>query len=72
MVTFWLPSKYHNTHCVKNVQIRSIFYSVFSRIQSEYGKIRTRKNSAFGHLSHNDRFENLSIFSFSYKSMALK
>ena len=31
--------------CVKNVQIRSFF-------QSEYGKIRTRKNSVFGHFSH--------------------
>ena len=26
--------------------------SVFSRIHSEYGKIRTRKNSVFGHFSH--------------------
>ena len=41
-------------HCVKSVQIRRFFWSVFSRIrteyrvslriQSEYGKIRTRKN----------------------------
>ena len=46
------------THCVKSVQIRSYFWSVFScirteygfygvniRIQPEYRKIRTRKNS---------------------------
>ena len=26
-------------------------YGVFLRIQSEYGKIRTRKNSVFGHFS---------------------
>ena len=39
-------------HCVKSVQIRSFFRSAFSRIQSEYGKIRTRKNSVFGHFSH--------------------
>ena len=37
-------------HCVKSVQIRS-FYSVNLRIQSEYRKIRTRKNSVFGHFS---------------------
>ena len=45
-------------HCVKSVQIRSLFWSVFPRIQTEYGaidytsvfspntgKCRTRKNS---------------------------
>ena len=50
--------------CVKSVQIRSFFWSVFSifglnteiyavnfRIQSEYGKIGTRKNIVFGHFS---------------------
>ena len=31
-------------HSSKNVQIRSFFWSVFSRIQSKYRKIRTRKN----------------------------
>ena len=48
------------------VQIRSFFWSVFSRIRTEYrkryfaslrihsecGKIRTRKNYVFGHISH--------------------
>ena len=49
-------------HCIKSVQIRSFFWTVFSRIrteygeillhiQSEYGKIRTRKNSVFRHFS---------------------
>ena len=50
-------------HCVNCVQIRSLFWSVFSRIRTEYGeivflriqsecgKIRTRKNSVSGHLS---------------------
>ena len=37
-----------NLHCVKCVQIRSFFWSVFSsvnlRIQSEYRKILTRKS----------------------------
>ena len=38
-----------NTHCVKNFQIRSFFWSVLSRL-------RTRKNSAFGYFSHSDIF----------------
>ena len=44
-----------NSHCVKSVQIRSFFWSVYGVslcIQSEYGKIRTRKKSVFGHFSH--------------------
>ena len=28
------------SNCVKSVQIRSFFWSVFSRIQTEYGEIR--------------------------------
>ena len=36
---------------VKCVQILSFFWSVFSRIRTEYGKKRTRKNSVFGHFS---------------------
>ena len=48
-------------HCVKSVQIRSFFWSVFYciwteygdlRSKSEYGKLRTRKDSVFGHFSH--------------------
>ena len=38
----------------ESVQIRSFFWPVFSRIQSECGKIRTRKTSVFGHFSHID------------------
>ena len=38
-------------HCVNSVQIRSFFWSIFSCIQSKCGKIRTRKNSVFGHFS---------------------
>ena len=37
---------------VKSVQIRSFLWSLFSRIQFEYGKIRIRKNFVFGHFSH--------------------
>ena len=50
-----------NLQCVKSVQILSFSWSVFSRIRTEYreirsiqfecGKIRTRKNSVFGHFS---------------------
>ena len=36
-------------HCVKNVQIQSYFWSVFSCIWTEYRKIRTRNNSALRH-----------------------
>ena len=38
----------------ESVQIRSFFRSVFSHIQSKYGKIRIRKNSIFGHFSRSD------------------
>ena len=48
-------------YCVKNVQIGSFFLSVFSCIQSEYRKIRTGKNSVFGHFS---RSEHCSISTF--------
>ena len=34
-------------HCMKNVQIRSFFWSLFSCIQSEYRKIRMKNNSVF-------------------------
>ena len=30
------------------------FWSIFSRVWTEYGKIRTRKNSIFGHFSLSD------------------
>ena len=40
-----------NWHYVKIVQMRSFFRFVFSRIWTEYGKKRTRKNSVFGHFS---------------------
>ena len=57
---------FEQTHCVKSVRIRSFFRSVFFRIRIEYGqispysiprgKIRTRKNSLFGHFSRSDSF----------------
>ena len=42
------------TRCVKSVQTRSFFWSVFFCIQSEYRTILTRKNSAFGHFRLSD------------------
>ena len=42
------------TRCLKSVQIRSFFWSVFSYIQSKYRKMRTRKYSVFGYFSLSD------------------
>ena len=39
---------------MKSVQIRSYFWYIFSCIQSEYRKIRTRSNSVFRHFSRSD------------------
>ena len=59
----------HSFHCAKSVQIRSVFWSLFSRnrteyretrsIQSKCGKIRTRKNPVFGHFSRSVLYYNL-------------
>ena len=46
--TFWYSG---DIHSVKSVQIRTFFWSIFSCIQSEFRKIRTRKNSKFWHFS---------------------
>ena len=43
----------YTTHCVKSVQIRSFFWSVFSCIRTKYGDL-LRKNSVFGHFSCSD------------------
>ena len=52
MVTIFIKDAARNSsHCVKSVQIRSFFWSVFCCILTEYRKIRTRKNSVFGHFS---------------------
>ena len=49
-------------HCMKSVQIRSYFWSVFSCIRTEYKKIRTRKIFVFGHFSHSLVFSNFTWF----------
>ena len=46
-----LNDKFFHLHCVKSVQIRAYFWSVFSCIRTEYRKILTRNNSVFGHFS---------------------
>ena len=66
---FWMIIQY-NQNCVKSGQIPSFFWSVFSRtrseyslnfrVQREYGKIRTRKNSLFGHFSRSGILNNCS------------
>ena len=42
-------------HGVKSVLIWRFFWYVFSCIQSEYRKIRPRKNSVFGYFSRGER-----------------
>ena len=54
----WIWRNLINILNVKSVQIRSFFWVVFSRIQSQCRKIRTRKHSVFGHFSRS-----VSIFS---------
>ena len=41
-------------HCVKNVQIQSCFWFLFSCIQPKYRKIRTRNNSVFENFSRSE------------------
>ena len=42
------------SHCVKCDQIRSFFWSIFSRIRTKYGE--TRSNSVFEHFSWSEYF----------------
>ena len=49
----WLCFKTH-IPCAKSFQIWSFFWSIFSRIRTDHGKIQTRKNSVFGHSSRSD------------------
>ena len=57
-----LLAKYMTLYCVKSVQIWSYFWSVFSCIQSEYRKIRTRNNSVFGHFSRSACLNSYKMF----------
>ena len=40
------------------VEIQSFFWSVFSRIWTEYRNIRTRENFLFGHFSFSEPYSN--------------
>ena len=50
------------SHCMKSVQICSYFWSVFSCIQSEYRKLRTRNKSLVGHFSRNNYLLSINVF----------
>ena len=52
--SLWFHVKPLSIHCVKSVQIRSFFRSVFSCIQFEYSKIQTRNKSVLGHFSRSE------------------
>ena len=62
-----LPEKCPNTgvtklKCIWNTlrekcSNMEFFWSVFSCIWTEYGKIRARKSSMFGHFSRSDKYE---------------
>ena len=68
----WVP----NPKQIHSVQIRSFFWSVFSRIRTEYGKIvslriqsecgkiRTRKSSVFGPFPRNEMHSGTEIWKF--------
>ena len=49
-------------HCVKSVQIRIYFWSVFSCVRTEYRKIRTRNNPVFSHFSCSEVFSVFNLF----------
>ena len=57
--------------CVKSVQIRSFFSSVFSYIQHQYRKAWTSKNSVFGHFSRSGQTINLLIHKISATNHSL-
>ena len=50
------PQSTKTKTCVKSVKIRSFCWFVFSCIRIEYRKIRTRRNSVFGHFSRTSQF----------------
>ena len=50
----WESSYLDQIHSMKCDRIRSYFWFVFSCIQFEYRKIRTRNNSVFGHFLRSD------------------
>ena len=66
------PLSHCKTPCAKSFQIWSYFWSVFSYIQFEYGKIETRNNSLFGYFSRSTYFAEAShYFCYTTCDMAL-
>ena len=61
-------------HCVKSVQIRSSFWSVFCCIWVEYRKIRTRNDSVLGNFLRSERVLRLTYkgYQFSCKELLEK
>ena len=56
--TAWKVSKYgvFSGHYFPVLELNTEIYGVYLRIQSEYRKIRTRKNSVFEHFSRSAKF----------------
>ena len=50
------PNRQIDTHCVKSVQIRSFFWSVFSCIRTEYGDLRNTEKYGPEQTLHWDTF----------------
>ena len=51
IISGFTGNRLEKIHCMKSFQMRSFFWSVFSRILTEYGP---EKNSVFGHCSRNE------------------
>ena len=51
-------------HCVKSVQMRRYFWSIFSCIRSEYRKIQTKETSIFGQFPRNGSIMRFSCYNF--------
>ena len=52
--------------------LKTEIYGVNLRIQSEYRKIPTRNNSAFGHFSHSVRLPHVIVFALTLKILFLQ
>ena len=60
---YFLTYSIFSVYCIKSAQSRSFFWPVFSCIQSEYRKIRTRKSFVFGQFSRRGMFKKHFIYS---------
>ena len=72
-------TEYANLTLCEKCPSKEFFLAVFFRIQTEYGKIRTRKGSVFGHFSRSvnpeekswvkDGLNNIIVDSYSYQNL---